>query len=60
MRIFIPAGEVVTLLNLIEIDTPSDICLIVRIPLLAGGAQSGVESLINAVRQTGGTAEVVQ
>ena len=34
IRIFIPAGAEINLLNLIEVSSPSGICLIIRIPLL--------------------------
>ena len=35
IRIFIPAGAVINLLNIIEVSSPSGICLIIRI--LLGG-----------------------
>jgi hypothetical protein len=57
LRIFIPAGAVINLLNLIEIDSPSGICLIVRLPFLGGGNLNTIQSLIKAVQQAGGTAE---
>lgn len=36
IRINIPAGAVINLLNLIEVSSPGGICLIVRIPLFGG------------------------
>ena len=36
LRVAIPPGTVINLLNLIEIDSPSGICLIVRLPFLSG------------------------
>jgi hypothetical protein len=62
IRIFIPAGAVINLLNLIELSSPSGICLIVRIPILGGttGGASAMSSLIQQVQQAGGTFELVQ
>jgi len=64
LRIFIPAGAVINLLNLIEVSSPSGICLIVRIPLLAGLTDSNGRTLTladirNAVTSCGGTIEVM-
>ncbi len=36
LRINIPAGATINLLNLVELTSPSGICLIVRLPFLAG------------------------
>lgn len=63
IRIFIPAGAVINLLNLIEVSSPAGICLIVRIPLLGGAADNKVLSLGNiksAVENAGGTVEVLE
>ena len=38
LRVFIPPGAVINLLNLIEIASPSGVCLIVRLPFLGGGS----------------------
>lgn len=62
LRIFIPKGAVINLLNLIEVTTPSGICLIVRIPLLAGADKSNLLSLDtikDAVEGMGGTIEFI-
>lgn len=62
LRIFIPKGAVINLLNLIEVTTPSGICLIVRIPLLAKSDDSRILSLDTikeAVERMGGTIEFV-
>jgi len=64
LRVFIPAGAVINLLNIIELRSPSGICLIVRIPLLAGlsGAdkiKDGLNPLLDAIKQAGGTIEIV-
>lgn len=56
-RIFIPAGAVINLLNLIELTSPSGICLIIRLPFLSGG--NNLSSLLNAVQQAGGTVDVL-
>jgi hypothetical protein len=61
LRIFIPAGAVVNLLNLIELNSPSGICLIVRLPFLGSGSGgTNVQSIINAVQSAGGRVEVSQ
>jgi hypothetical protein len=57
LRIFIPAGAVINLLNILELTSPAGICLIVRIPLLEGNS-SGLQSLLDAIKQAGGTVEV--
>jgi len=57
LRISIPAGAVINLLNLIEITSPSGICLIVRLPILQGGL--GFANIVNAVKQAGGSIEIV-
>jgi len=53
VRIFIPAGAVINLGNLIEVSSPSGICLIIRIPILGGNNQG----ILGAIRQAGGTVE---
>lgn len=55
IRISIPPGAEINVLNLIEISSPSGICLIVRSPLLSGGANLNV--LADAVKQAGGSIE---
>ena len=65
LRVFIPAGTVVNLLNLIELSSPAGICLILRIPLF-GGLPSGLLSgnslveAIDSIKKAGGTVEVVK
>jgi len=59
LRIFIPAGAVINLLNLIEVSSPSGICLIIRIPLLGGNGGFSLEGLFNAIKQAGGTVEFI-
>ncbi len=61
LRIFIPAGAVINLLNLIEVTTPSGICLIVRIPLLGeikdNSRVLSIDNIKDAVERLGGTIE---
>ncbi|MDR5658508.1 hypothetical protein RH915_03295 [Serpentinicella sp. ANB-PHB4] len=61
LRIYIPAGAVINLLNLIEVTSPSGICLIIRLPFL--GSNSSVKSLydniVGTVEAAGGKVEVV-
>lgn len=59
LRINIPAGAVINLLNLIEITSPSGICIIVRIPLLSGNIFN-MNTLTEAIKKAGGTIEFVQ
>jgi hypothetical protein len=61
LRIFIPAGAVINLLNLIEVTSPSGICLIVRLPLLGGavnGATISLTDIKRIVSSFGGRVEV--
>ena len=63
LRIFIPAGAVINLLNLAEVASPGGICLIIRLPFLAGNvggcSSTGVMGLMDSIRQAGGTVEIV-
>lgn len=62
LRIFIPAGAVINLLNIIEVTTPSGICLIVRLPLLAGAEKNkilSINTIKDAIERVGGTVEFV-
>lgn len=59
LRISIPAGAVINLLNLVEITSPSGICLIIRLPILAGGNNLNVANIANAIKQAGGNIEIV-
>ncbi|MFT9497346.1 hypothetical protein [Anaerosolibacter sp.] len=58
LRVNIPAGAVINLLNLLEIASPSGVCLIIRIPALGNGL--GLNTLVNAIQQAGGTVEFQQ
>lgn len=57
LRINIPAGATINLLNLIELTSPSGICLIIRIPLLGGNNGFDVAGLVNSIKQAGGTVQ---
>ncbi len=57
LRIFIPAGTVINLLNLIEVTSPSGICLIIRIPLC--GNNSVLSTVIASIKDAGGSVEFV-
>lgn len=57
IRINIPAGAVINLLNLIEVSSPAGICLIVRIPLLAGSCGTSWQGVLDAIHKAGGTVE---
>jgi hypothetical protein len=59
LRISIPAGAVINLLNIIEVTSPGGICLIVRLPFL-GGKSSLVSGVFDSIRQAGGSVEVVK
>lgn len=59
LRINIPAGAVINLLNLIELTSPGGICLIIRLPFLGGSSANNLSSIMNSIRQSGGTVEVV-
>lgn len=57
LRVFIPAGAVINLLNIIELTSPSGICLIIRLPIFGGKCGTGLFDMIGAIRQAGGTVE---
>lgn len=62
LRIFIPPGAVINLLNLFEVASPGGICFIIRLPFLGGGSSNAMsmESIVNAVNAAGGSVEFVQ
>ncbi len=57
-RIFIPAGFVINLLNLLELTSPAGICLILRVPALEGNLE--LSNLLSQIQKAGGTVEVVK
>lgn len=56
VRINIPAGAVINLLNLIEVTSPSGICLIVRLPFIGGSEKS----ILDTIRKAGGSVEFLK
>lgn len=60
LRIKIPAGTVINLLNLIEISSPSGICIIVRLPFLGKKDKHNFDSIVQAIKDAGGTIEIVE
>jgi hypothetical protein len=62
LRIFIPAGAAVNLLNLIELSSPGGICIILRFPFLSGllpGEFKHLAGIIDSIKRAGGTIEVL-
>lgn len=60
LRIKIPAGAVINLLNLIEIQSPTGICLIIRIPIFDKKSKHNIDSLVQAIKNAGGSIEFLQ
>ncbi|MBS4538426.1 hypothetical protein GOQ27_08110 [Clostridium sp. D2Q-11] len=58
LRISIPPGAEINLLNLIELTSPGGICLIIRLPILGGTL--GLDSIRNAIEEAGGSVEFQQ
>ena len=57
LRISIPPGSAINLLNLVELTSPGGICIILRIPLLGGSSRLG--GLLDSIRDAGGKIEVL-
>jgi len=55
LRIAIPPGFTINLLGLIELTSPSGICLIIRLPFI----DSNVNGILDTIRKAGGTVEVL-
>jgi hypothetical protein len=60
-RINIPAGATINLLNLIELTSPAGICVILRLPFLAGecGPRHDYDRMFDTIRRAGGSVEVL-
>ncbi|MCT8978062.1 hypothetical protein N4T77_15840 [Clostridium sp. CX1] len=57
----IPPGTIIRLANLLEISSPRGISLVIRIPLLGGNSSSAaLDSIVNSLKQAGGTIEFVK
>jgi hypothetical protein len=61
-RINIPAGATINILNLVELTSPAGICLILRLPFLAGecGPSHNYDRMFDAIRRAGGSIESVE
>jgi hypothetical protein len=57
LRVSIPPGATINLLNILELTSPGGICLIIRIPVLGGGAKLG--GIFDSIRDAGGRIEVL-
>lgn len=57
LRVSIPPGAAINLLNIVELTSPGGICLILRIPLLGGGSNLG--GIFDSIRNAGGKIEVL-
>jgi len=66
LRINIPAGAVINLLNIIEVTSPSGICLIIRLPHFCkkddrdGKNRIDFHKLANALYEAGGSIEYLE
>lgn len=58
LRISIPAGTVVNIANLLEVTSPTGICLLVRIPLLGGDMT--LSNIIDSIEAMGCKVELMQ
>jgi hypothetical protein len=61
LRIYFPPGTEINLLNLLEVSSPGGICIIVRVPLLAGASDLSLSlnSILDSIKKAGGRVEVV-
>jgi len=62
LRISIPAGAAVNLLNLIELSSPGGICILLRFPFLSGllpGELKNLAGIFDSIKRAGGTIEVL-
>jgi len=57
LRIVIPPGAVINLLNLIELTSPGGICIIIRLPILGGNFN--LASIMDTIQKAGGSVEIV-
>jgi len=55
IRIFIPAGAEINLLNLLEVSSPGGICIIVRLPFLKKlFSGNDIAELFDEIKRAGG------
>jgi hypothetical protein len=60
ISINIPAGASIDIGNLLEITTPSGICLVVKIPLLGADNSINIASVIDSLKKAGVTVEAIK
>jgi len=61
LRIFIPAGAEINVLNIFEISSPSGICIIVRLPFLkklCGCSDNDLAGIFDSIKRAGGCIEL--
>mgnify|MGYP000897115256 CR=1 FL=1 len=61
LRIFIPAGAEINVLNIFEISSPSGICIIIRLPFLkklCGFSDNDLAGIFDSIKQAGGCIEL--
>lgn len=60
LRIFIPAGAEINILNLLEISSPGGICIIVRLPFLKKlFGRNDLADIFEEIKRAGGKIEFV-
>ncbi len=58
LRIFIPPGAEINLLDIIEVASPGGICIIVRLPFLENiCGKNNVASIFDSIKRAGGRVE---
>lgn len=61
IRIFIAPGTTISLFGLLEVTSPSGICLLVNIPLLAGGDEKfDLGGILDSLKKAGCKVEFVE
>lgn len=61
LRIFIPAGAEINLLDILEISSPGGICIIIRLPFLKnlfGCSGNDLAGIFDSIKRAGGRIEV--
>lgn len=57
VQINIPAGATINLANLLEVTSPSGICLIVRSPLISNNDNFNIAGIMESLKKAGITVE---
>jgi hypothetical protein len=64
LSFYVPVGAAVTFANLMELTTPSGICIALRLPFLSSLVPSGTGlsliSLLNTLKAAGGSIELLK